>query len=121
MTRTSGPASARRVLHVAHQVLPHVGGLEAVVAAETRGLAARGWRVAVVGSAGTAPGAAPGRRTEDGVDVVRVRAWNGLEERFGVPFPLFSPRLLPALAREVRRADVVHVHDVLYVSSWVAA
>jgi glycosyltransferase involved in cell wall biosynthesis len=109
------------VLHVAHQVLPHVGGLEAVVAAETRGLAARGWQVSVVGSAGPAAGAAPGRRTEDGVSVVRVRAWNGLEERFGVPFPLFSPRLLPVLAREVRRADVVHVHDVLYVSSWVAA
>jgi glycosyltransferase involved in cell wall biosynthesis len=109
------------VLHVAHQVLPHVGGLEAVVAAETRGLAARGWRVSVVSSAGTGAGAAPGRRTEDGVSVVRVRAWNGLEARFGVPFPLFSPRLLPVLAREVRRADVVHVHDVLYMSSWAAA
>ncbi len=122
---TRGPKDARSdpssVLHVAHQVLPHVGGLEAVVAAETRGLAARGWRVSVVGSAGPAAGAAPGRRTEEDVSVTRVRAWNGLEERFGVPFPVFSPRLLPVLVREVRRADVVHVHDVLYVSSWVAA
>ncbi len=109
------------MLHVAHQVLPHVGGLEAVVAAETHGLAARGWRVTVVGSAGRTEGAGPGRRSEHGVTTVRVRAWNGLEERFGVPFPLFSPRLLGVLAREVRRADVVHVHDVLYVSSWVAA
>jgi glycosyltransferase involved in cell wall biosynthesis len=109
-----------RVLHVAHQVLPHVGGLEAVVAAETRGLAARGWGVTVVSSAGTGPDAGPGRRTEDGVTTVRVRAWNGLEQRFGVPFPLFSPRLLLVLGREVRRADVVHVHDVLYVSSWAA-
>ncbi|HEY0952371.1 glycosyltransferase family 4 protein [Nocardioides sp.] len=112
---TTGP----RVLHVAHQVLPHVGGLETVVAAETRGLAERGWHATVVASA--AAGAAPGRRTESGVEVVRVRAWNGLEQRFGVPFPVFSPRLVAALAREVRRADVVHVHDVLYVSSWVAA
>lgn len=112
---TIGP----RVLHVAHQVLPHVGGLETVVAAETRGLAARGWQVTVVASA--AAGAAPGRRTESGVGVVRIRAWNGLEQRFGVPFPLFSPRLVAALAREVRRADLVHVHDVLYVSSWLAA
>lgn len=109
------------MLHVAHQVLPHVGGLEAVVAAETRGLAARGWRVTVVGSAGGPGGAGAGRRSEGGVTIVRVRAWNGLEQRFGVPFPLFSPRLLGVLAREVRRADVVHVHDVLYVSSWVAA
>ena len=107
-----------RVLHVAHNVLPHIGGLETVVAAETSGLATRGWRVSVVASAGAV---GPGERVEGGVRTVRVRAWNGLEERFGVPFPFFSPRLLPVLAREVRRADVVHVHDVLYLSSWVAA
>lgn len=95
-------------------MLPHLGGLETVVAAETRGLRDRGWDVSVV-SSGT------GTRVEDGVRTVRVRAWNGMEERYGVPFPLFSPRLLWVLAREVRRADVVHVHDVLYVSSWVAA
>lgn len=103
---------------MAHQVLPHVGGLETVVAAEAQGLRARGWRVAVVSSAGAV---GPGVRDEDGVRTVRVRAWNGLEERYGVPFPLFSPRLVTRLYGEVRRADVVHVHDVLYVSSWVAA
>jgi glycosyltransferase involved in cell wall biosynthesis len=95
-------------------VLPHLGGLETVVAAETRGLRDRGWDVTVV-SSGT------GTRDEGGVRTVRVRAWNGMEELYGVPFPLFSPRLLAVLGREVRRADVVHVHDVLYVSSWVAA
>lgn len=95
-------------------MLPHLGGLETVVGAETRGLHARGWPVSVV-SSGT------GTRVEDGVRTVRVRAWNGLEDRYGVPFPLFSPRLVPVLVREVRRADVVHVHDVLYVTSWVAA
>jgi len=51
--------------------------------------------------------------------VVRVPALNTLEG-FGVPFPLF---FLPALVvrswSEVRRADVVHVHDTLYLSSWV--
>ena len=106
------------VLHVAHHVLPHVGGLETVVAAETQGLLARGWRVAVVGSAGAV---GPGVRDEGGVRTVRVRAWNGLEERHGVPFPLFSPRLLSRVYGAVRRADVVHVHDVLYLSSWIAA
>lgn len=107
-----------RVLHVAHNALPHIGGLETVVAAETQGLIARGWQVALVCSADSL---APGGRDEDGVHTVRVRAWNGLEERFGVPFPVFSPRLVPALGRQVRRADLVHVHDVLYLSSWVAA
>ena len=104
--------------HVAHQILPHLGGLETVVGAETRGLRELGWRVSLVSSAGAV---GPGVRDEDGVRTVRVRAWNGFEERFGVPFPLFSPRLVSRLFGEVRRADVVHVHDVLYVSSWAAA
>jgi len=109
---------AARVLHVAHYCLPHIGGLETVVAAETGRLAARGWEVALLSSAWGAPA---GRSVEDGVRVVRVRAWSGLEPRFGVPFPVFSPWLLVAMFREVRRADVVHVHDPLYLTSWVAA
>lgn len=105
------------MLHVAHHCLPHVGGLETVVAEETSRLAARGWDTALLSSAA---GARPGVRTESGVRTVRVRAWSGLE-RHGVPFPVFSPWLLVAAGREVRRADVVHVHDPLYLTSWVAA
>ena len=115
---TTNDAGARRVLHVAHNVLPHIGGLETVVAAETRGLVDRGWQVSVVSSAGAA---GPGDHHEEDVHVVRVRAWHHLEERFGVPFPVFSPRLLVVLGRHVRQADLVHVHDVLYLSSWAAA
>ena len=111
-------AARTRVLHVTHYCLPHIGGLETVVAAETRGLAARGWDVSLLSSALGAPA---GVRSEDGVRTVRVRAWGGLESRFGVPFPLFSPRLLVTMRREIRRADVVHVHDPLYLTSWVAA
>ena len=107
-----------RVLHVTHYCLPHLGGLETVVAAETRGLTARGWDVSLLSSAWGAPA---GVRTEHGVRTTRVRAWSGLEPRFGVPFPVFTPWLLVALWREVRRADVVHIHDPLYLTSWVAA
>ena len=106
------------MLHVAHYCQPHIGGLENVVAAETTRLAERGWDVALLSSAWGAP---PGERTENGVRVVRVRAWHELEPRFGVPFPVFSPWLLVAMWREVRRADVVHIHDPLYLTSWVAA
>jgi glycosyltransferase involved in cell wall biosynthesis len=114
--RTTG-AGRPRALHVAHYCLPHIGGLETVVAAETRRLSARGWDVTLLSSAWDAPA---GVRTEQGVRTVRVRAWGGLE-KFGVPFPVFSPWLLVAMWREVRRADVVHVHDPLYVTSWAAA
>jgi glycosyltransferase involved in cell wall biosynthesis len=60
-------------------------------------------------------------RTEHGVETVRIPAWNGFETRFGVPFPVFSPRLVVAMWRQVRRADLVHVHDPLYLTSWTAA
>jgi glycosyltransferase involved in cell wall biosynthesis len=111
-------ATPKRVLHVAHYCQPHIGGLEAVVAAETTRLSGRGWDVALLSSAWGAPA---GVRREGGVRVVRVRAWGELEVRFGVPFPVFSPWLLVAMFREVRRASVVHVHDPLYLTSWVAA
>lgn len=116
--RRTAAGRAPRVLHVAHMAAPHVGGLEAVVAAQTQGLVERGWQVDLVSSA---CGARPGTTRENDVTVTRVRAWNGLEGR-GVPFPVFAPvRLLLAVLRSVRRSDVVHVHDPLYVSSWVAA
>jgi len=106
------------VLHVANQISPHTGGIETVVAAETHGLRDRGWSVSVLSSADTVE---PGVRDEDGVRTVRVRAWNGLEDRFGVPFSVFSPRALLGMRAEVRRADLVHIHDVIYLISWVAA
>jgi glycosyltransferase involved in cell wall biosynthesis len=62
---------------------------------------------------GERPGDAP-----EAFEVHRARAWNGLEG-MGVPFPVFSPALLWKSFSLVRRADVVHVHDVLYLSSWV--
>lgn len=110
--------SARSVLIVSHYYEPHVGGVEAVARAEAMELARRGDRVAVLTSS---TGAQPGRSTSDGVAVHRVRAWNGFEKRLGVPFPVFSPTLLFSAWRLVRQADVVHIHDRLYMTSWVAA
>ncbi|MFG3120875.1 glycosyltransferase family 4 protein [Streptomyces sp. NPDC048208] len=104
-----------RVLLVSHYYPPHVGGIENVVRREAQGLTARGAEVTVLTSADRSS-----TTVEDGVRVVRVAAWNGAERRAGVPFPLFSPALLPAALRLARRADVVHVHDCLYLSSWAA-
>ncbi len=46
---------------------------------------------------------------------------NLLEERFSVPFPVFGPRALSRFLVEVRRAEVVHVHDTFYMSSWAVS
>ncbi|MFJ4983738.1 glycosyltransferase family 4 protein [Streptomyces sp. NPDC088732] len=103
-----------RVLLVSHYYPPHVGGIENVVRMEAVHLAARGADVTVLTS-----GARSAVSQEDGVRVVRVAAWNGAE-RAGVPFPVLAPRLLTAALRWARRADVVHVHDCLYLTSWAA-
>ncbi len=52
--------------------------------------------------------------------VVRNRAWNGLEHR-GIPYPVWRASGYARLFRFVRDSDVVHVHDVTYLSSLCAA
>jgi D-inositol-3-phosphate glycosyltransferase len=107
-------AESLRILLACHYYPPHVGGIETVVQAEAERLAARGHRVTVLTSG------QPGVVMEGAVRVVRVAAWNGLERR-AAPFPLFSPRLAVVAARLCGEADVVHVHDCFYLSSWAAA
>lgn len=105
-----------RVLLVSHYFPPHLGGIENVVREQARHLAAAGADVTVL-TTGRPGGASV---TADGVRVVRVPAWDGVERRAGIPFPVPGPRLVTEAWREVRRADVVHVHDGAYVTSWLA-
>jgi glycosyltransferase involved in cell wall biosynthesis len=46
--------------------------------------------------------------------VVPMRAWNGIERQFGIPWPVWSFGALRQLSRAISRADVVHLHDALY-------
>jgi glycosyltransferase involved in cell wall biosynthesis len=48
---------------------------------------------------------------------VRVSCWNGLERRLGVPYPLWGAAGAREVARLVGWADVLHVHDCLYLGS----
>ena len=106
-----------RVGVIASYYPPHVGGLEVVAKEAARGLVGRGHAVTVLTSACPGP---RGRSVEDGVVVRRVGAANWFE-RFGIPFPVFAPSLLWHAWRTVRGSDVVQIHDMLYLSSWVAA
>jgi D-inositol-3-phosphate glycosyltransferase len=107
--------AALRVLLVSHYYPPHVGGIENVVRNEATRLAAGGAQVVVLTS-----GERSSVSLEEGVTVVRVRAWNGLEHKAGVPFPIVAPTLLLRTWRWARWADVVHVHDCFYLTSWAA-
>ncbi|MDB5238938.1 MAG: hypothetical protein JWO00_273 [Candidatus Parcubacteria bacterium] len=57
---------------------------------------------------------------QDGVRVVRIKAWN-ITEDWNAPFPLFSPTLAFTLSKYIRDADIVHVHDSFYISSFFAS
>ena len=104
-----------RVLLVCHYYPPHLGGIENVVRDEAVRLVELGHEVVVLTS-----GDRSSTVDEDGVTVVRVAAWNGLEERVGIPFPVLSPSLLVRAMRWAGWADVVHVHDCFYITSWSA-
>jgi D-inositol-3-phosphate glycosyltransferase len=53
--------------------------------------------------------------------MIYVPALNRFSEaRLGVPYPLFSPSLVPVLRREIARAEVVHVHGFLFQSTLLA-
>lgn len=105
-----------RVLLVAHYFPPHVGGIENVVLQQARSLTRLGADVTVLTTGpATTESLAP-----EGFRIVRVAAYNGIERRAGIPFPVPAPGLARRAAHWVRRVDVVHVHDCLYPTSWAA-
>ncbi|MHB1923561.1 MAG: glycosyltransferase family 4 protein [Acidimicrobiales bacterium] len=108
-----------RVLIVIDFFPPHVGGLEAVGRAQALSLVRRGHGVTVL-TCLPGPGAARDEATAEGYRVRRVPVLNFIERRWGVTFPLVSPFVLFLLLREVRRADLVHIHDAFYPLSHAA-
>lgn len=106
-----------RVALVTHYFPPHVGGVEIVVERQAVALADLGHDVHVVTTALPGP---PGTVVDPrGFTVHRMRSANPFE-RAGVPFPLPGPRAWRQAWRAIGPVDVVHVHDVLYVTSWAA-
>ena len=89
-----------------------------MVQKQAESMAAKGYQVCVLTS-----GYGQRSQTDDsrrGIDVIRIPCSHVLESVFSIVFPLFSPSLVWETWRQVRRADVVHLHDVFYMSSWVA-
>lgn len=103
-----------RILLLSHYALPHLGGIEVVVDALARELGRAGHEVVHVASDGRRDGETVPEPTA--YRVIRVPASN-LLERIGVPYPVFGPRLLGVLRREVAAADVVHGHGLLYMGT----
>ena len=104
-----------RLTLVTHYFPAHRGGVELVAAEIARRLAARhGAEVSWHASDCDRPPSFPG------VTCFPARSWNGIERRAGVPYPLWSWGSLLRVARAARSAQVVHVHDCLYLPNLVA-
>jgi glycosyltransferase involved in cell wall biosynthesis len=108
-----------RVLLVSHHAPPHIGGVENLVRMEAEGLVAAGHEVVWVTSDGG--GAGDEVPPHERLRVVRVRALHWFERWFGIAYPLFAPTLPVRLWREVWRADLVHVHGLVFPGSPIAA
>ncbi|MFL5885555.1 MAG: glycosyltransferase family 4 protein [Thermoleophilaceae bacterium] len=109
-----------RILFVSHYALPHLGGIEVAIDAMARELTGRGHEVAYLASDAVRVDERIGPVAEPPYRVVRIPATNVVEERLGVPYPVFGPRLFRALRRELARADVVHAHGFLYMNAVAA-
>ncbi len=106
-----------RVLLVTHYFASHRGGVEIVAEELARRLVRRHPGVEVTWVASRAASEAS---ATDGVTRIGVPAWNVAEERLGFPYPLWSPAALRRLGRLAREADVVHLHDSLYLGNVAA-
>ncbi len=108
-----------KFLIVVHYFAPHIGGMEAVASKQAHSLRQRGHEVTIVTA--RPDRSAPLRETtEDGVEIYRLRALNFIETKLGVTFPIVSPTAFFTLLRLVDRADIVHIHDVFYMTSHFA-
>jgi len=102
-----------RLLIVTHYFPEHGGGIEQIALQLAERLASRGTCIRWLASAETTPTHAPGAEG--------LRAWNGLERHFGIPYPVFGLEGLQRLQAAVNGCDVVHLHDSLYLGTALAA
>jgi glycosyltransferase involved in cell wall biosynthesis len=107
------------VLLVSHHFLPHVGGLEVLVHYEIEALTHAGHRVTLITSDGSGSAQTPDYPSS--VEIIRVPAWHFFENRFRLPYPVFSPRLIARLWSALGKCDVVHIHGFMFHSSITAA
>lgn len=104
-----------KVLMISHYFPSHKGGVEAVADVLAHAFADAGHEVAwMAGDASQEP-QADGR-----VHCVPFAINNLVENRTGVPFPIPLISGIRTILREVRRADVVFLHDSLYLANILA-
>lgn len=103
------------VVVITHYFPAHGGGIEKV--AEALALKMSAHKLARIIWFASDCDAAPLART--GLEARPVPAWNGIEVRSGLPYPVWSPAAWTSLWLAIRQADLVHVHDYVYSGSMI--
>jgi glycosyltransferase involved in cell wall biosynthesis len=93
---------------------PHLGGIERIAANLFHGYRRAGCEIRWVTS--RVPQDLPAREGA----ISRVPTWNAVEERLGVPLPVWGPSALPALREAIDASDAVVVLEGLYLTSALA-
>ena len=107
-----------KITYVAMNYPPHTGGLELVAQKQAQSAHDVGHQVTVVTFAHQKKHL--GIKKENGIVVKRFFGLHFFETYFGIPFSIGGIGMVRTLRTEVCSADVVHIHDVLYMTSWFA-
>jgi glycosyltransferase involved in cell wall biosynthesis len=103
-----------RVLIVSHYYPEHKGGVEIVAGELAERLTCQDIEIAWAASrTSTDQYQQTGNR-------IPIQAWNITERILGFPYPLWGPIGLIHLWEAVRRCDLLHLHDSLYMGNLVA-
>jgi glycosyltransferase involved in cell wall biosynthesis len=104
------------IVIVVHYIFPHITGTDVGAFEQAKRYVRLGHKVTMVSSN---LHNSLSKEVKDGVTILRIKAFNFLE-KVGIPYPIFSPVLYTTLKKEIKMADIVHVHGMLYMSSILA-
>ena len=107
-----------KFLIVTHYFKPHIGGIEIIAYNQAKELVKKGHEVTIVTSKIHREKAI--EQTE-GIRIVRIPAWNLFEKKFGIPYPIFSPRLVSTIHSEIKKNDMILAHGALYLGSFISS
>jgi glycosyltransferase involved in cell wall biosynthesis len=107
-----------KILILTHYFQPHIGGIEIVAYNQAKEIVRRGHQVTIITSK---IGEEAEQEIIDGIKVIRVKALNFFENHFGVPYPIFYPKLLLRLKEEIKDSDLINTHGIVWMQSFFGA
>jgi glycosyltransferase involved in cell wall biosynthesis len=102
---------------VTHYFESHRGGIEIVAGRLAREFTRSGIDVAWLATDATP---SPDSNAEPRLRAIPLAAGNIAERLTGIPYPVLAPASFRCIAREVKTADAVLIHDALYLTSLAA-